>query len=81
MSTKVGIVISENLNKNIKVLVSFIKENKKYKSFIKINKKYKVYDSRNEAKKGDLVLVSFNKNVNINSIKLLHIIKKNIKKV
>lgn len=76
MITKIGIVQSHILDKNIIVKVSYNIQNKKYKSMFKVIKKYKVSDIRNEARQGDIVLITFYNSIKQNKKNLIKILKK-----
>ena len=57
MKLKVGYVYSTKMNKKLSVLVPYHKFHKKYKKLLVYKKLYIVSDLREEASKGDLVLI------------------------
>ena len=54
----VGTVISDVNNKTITVLVETYKNDSLYGKRVKYSKKYTAHDEKNEAKKGDKVLIA-----------------------
>ena len=53
----IGTVVSDVNDKTITVLVETYKNDRLYKKRVKYSKKYTAHDERNEAKKGDKVLI------------------------
>lgn len=54
---KMGIVLSNKMQKTIVVRVGRSTKHEKYKKIIKQYKKFKVHDEKNQAKVGDKVLI------------------------
>ena len=54
----VGTVVSDVCDKTITVLVETHKNDRLYGKRVKYSKKYAVHDEKNEAKKGDRVLIA-----------------------
>ena len=54
----VGTVVSDVNNKTITVLVETYKNDRLYGKRVKYSKKYTAHDEKNEAKKGDRVLIA-----------------------
>jgi small subunit ribosomal protein S17 len=54
---RVGVVISDRMNKTRVVLVERLKMHPKYKKYIKVRKKFYAHDEDNETKVGDVVLI------------------------
>ena len=54
----VGKVVSDKNDKTITVLVETYKNDPLYKKRVKYSKKYTAHDEKNEAKKGDKVLIA-----------------------
>jgi len=54
---RVGVVISDRMNKTRVVLVERLKVHPKYKKYIKVRKKFYAHDENNETKVGDVVLI------------------------
>ena len=54
----VGKVVSAKCDKTITVLVETYKNDRLYHKRVKYSKKYTVHDEKNEAKKGDKVLIA-----------------------
>ena len=54
----VGKVVSSTNNKTITVLVETYKTHPLYHKRVKYSKKYTAHDEKNEAKKGDIVLIA-----------------------
>lgn len=54
---RVGVVISDRMNKTRVVLVERLKMHPKYKKYIKVRKKFYAHDENNETKVGDVVLI------------------------
>jgi len=55
---RIGVVISDKMNKTRVVLVERFKQHPKYKKYIKTRKKLYVHDEENKTKVGDLVRVA-----------------------
>ncbi len=53
--TKIGIVVSDKMDKTVVVKVERFKEHPLYKKRYKVSKRYKAHDSNNEYKIGDKV--------------------------
>lgn len=53
--TKIGVVVSDKMDKTAVVEVERLKEHPLYKKRYKISKRYKAHDPKNEYKKGDKV--------------------------
>ncbi len=53
----IGIVTSDKLDKTISVLVTRLKEHRRYKKYVRGRKKYMVHDENNSARVGDLVRI------------------------
>ncbi len=54
---RVGVVISDKMNKTRVILVERLKMHPKYKKYIKVRKKFYAHDENNETKVGDVVLI------------------------
>ena len=54
----VGTVVSDVNDKTITVLVETYKKDSLYGKRVKYSKKYTAHDEKNEAKKGDIVLIA-----------------------
>lgn len=54
---RIGVVISDRMNKTRVVLVERLKMHTKYKKYIKVRKKFYAHDENNETKVGDVVLI------------------------
>ena len=54
----IGTVVSDVCDKTITVLVETYKNDRLYGKRVKYSKKYAVHDEKNEAKKGDKVLIA-----------------------
>ena len=54
----VGKVVSDKTDKTITVLVETYKKDRLYGKRVKYSKKYTAHDEKNEAKKGDKVLIA-----------------------
>lgn len=52
-----GEVVSDKMNKSIAVLVYHKKKHTKYQKYFRKSSVFKAHDEKNEAKKGDLVLI------------------------
>ena len=52
---KVGIVVSDKMDKTVVVKIDRLKMHSKYKKKYKVSKKYKAHDAENEFKIGDKV--------------------------
>ena len=57
LSKKIGVVISDKMDKTVVVLVDRIKEHPIYKKKFTVSKKYKADDPNNEYKIGDKVSI------------------------
>jgi small subunit ribosomal protein S17 len=53
--TRIGVVVSNGMNKTVVVKVETLKKQPKYKKYIKQMKKFKVHDEKNECKVGDTI--------------------------
>ena len=53
--TRIGMVVSNSMNKTIVVEVKSSKKHPLYKKVVKSNKKFKVHDEKEEANVGDTV--------------------------
>ena len=56
--SKVGVVVSDKMNKTVVVKVQRLTTHKKYKRIIKKATSFKVHDEKNEAKVGDKVKIA-----------------------
>jgi small subunit ribosomal protein S17 len=54
---KVGVVVSNKMNKTVVVDVKTVKPHPKYKKFMVSTKKYKAHDEKNECNEGDKVKI------------------------
>ena len=54
---KVGVVVSDKMDKTIVVKIDRLKMHSKYKKKYKISKKYKAHDAENKFKVGDKVMI------------------------
>jgi small subunit ribosomal protein S17 len=54
---KIGIVVSDKMQKSIVVEVTRIKQHPLYKKFIRLRKKFMAHDEENSANIGDLVRI------------------------
>ncbi|MCK5123166.1 MAG: 30S ribosomal protein S17 [Candidatus Pacebacteria bacterium] len=54
---KVGIVVSDKMDKTVVVKIDRLKMHAKYKKKYKVSKKYKAHDEGNEFKIGDKVMI------------------------
>ena len=54
---KVGVVVSDKMDKTVVVKIDRLKMHSKYKKKYKVSKKYKVHDEENEFKIGDKVMI------------------------
>lgn len=54
---RIGVVISDKMNKTRVVLVERLKMHPKYKKYIKARKKFYAHDENNQTKVGDVVLI------------------------
>lgn len=52
---KIGVVVSDKMDKTVVVKIDRLKMHSKYKKKYKISKKYKAHDAENEFKEGDRV--------------------------
>ena len=52
---RVGLVVSDKMDKTVVVAVTRFVQHPKYKKYYKITKKFKAHDENNEAKVGDIV--------------------------
>lgn len=55
----VGIVVSDKMEKTIRVIVKGKKKHPKYKKYIPTKTTYVAHDEKNEGKEGDVVQISF----------------------
>lgn len=55
--TKIGLVVSDKMNKTIVVRVGRLAKHKKYSRVIRRASKFKVHDENNQAKTGDKVRI------------------------
>ena len=55
--TKIGIVVSDKMDKTVVVRIESFKVHKLYKKIIKHRRKLKAHDAKNEAKAGDKVRI------------------------
>jgi len=55
--SRVGIVVSDKMEKTVVVAVENVKKHSLYKKIIKNTKKYKVHDEKNECRVGDKVRI------------------------
>ena len=54
---KVGVVVSDKMDKTVVVKIDRLKMHAKYKKKYKVSKKYKAHDEGNEFKIGDKVMI------------------------
>ncbi len=54
---RVGIVVSDRMDKTRVVVVENLMQHPKYKKYIRRRKKFYAHDERNEAREGDLVRI------------------------
>ena len=54
---KVGVVVSDKMDKTVVVKIDRLKMHAKYKKKYKVSKKYKAHDGENEFKVGDKVMI------------------------
>jgi len=54
---RVGVVVSDKMNKTITVLVSRKVKHPKYGKFVKMSKKYSVHDEKEDCNTGDTVKI------------------------
>ncbi len=54
---KIGIVVSDRMDKTVVVRVDRLKVHKKYKKRYRVSKKYKAHDEENRFKVGDKVMI------------------------
>jgi len=54
---KVGVVVSDKMNKTVVVKIDRLKMHTKYKKKYKVSKKYKAHDGENKFKIGDKVMI------------------------
>ena len=52
---RVGMVVSDKMNKTVVAQVEMLKKHPVYKKYIRRSKRYKVHDEQNEAKLGDTI--------------------------
>ena len=55
--TKIGVVVSDKMDKTIVVAVTSNVKHPLYKKVVKITKKFKAHDENNECGVGDIVLI------------------------
>ena len=55
--TRVGIVVSDKMDKTVTVTVTKTVRHATYKKFMKRSKKYHAHDEKNECEVGDVVLI------------------------
>lgn len=55
--TRIGVVISDKMDKTVTVLVEQIVQHRKYRKYVRRRKKIKAHDPRNMCRDGDRVLV------------------------
>jgi len=53
----VGVVVSDKMDKTVVVRVERKYPHPKYKKIVRSHKKYKAHDSKNQYKKGDIVVI------------------------
>ena len=54
---KVGVVVSDKMDKTVVVKIDRLKMHSKYKKKYKVSKKYKAHDAENKFKVGDKVMI------------------------
>ena len=54
---KVGVVVSDKMDKTVVVKIDRLKMHSKYKKKYKVSKKYKAHDAENKFKIGDKVMI------------------------
>ncbi|MGB9824384.1 MAG: 30S ribosomal protein S17 [Candidatus Hydrothermia bacterium] len=54
---RIGIVVSDKMNKTRVVVYEFLKQHPLYKKYIRRRKKFYVHDENNESRVGDLVRI------------------------
>ncbi len=54
---KIGVVVSDKMDKTIVVKIDRLKMHSKYKKKYKVSKKYKAHDAENKFKVGDKVMI------------------------
>ena len=54
---KVGVVVSDKMDKTVVVKIDRLKMHSKYKKKYKVSKKYKAHDEENKFKVGDKVMI------------------------
>ena len=52
---RVGIVVSDKMEKTVVASVESLKKHPIYKKYIKRSKRYKVHDEKNECREGDII--------------------------
>ncbi|MBW2029941.1 MAG: 30S ribosomal protein S17 [Deltaproteobacteria bacterium] len=52
-----GVVVSDGMDKTVKVLVSRIRKDRRYDKYLKSQKKYLAHDPKNSCKVGDKVRI------------------------
>jgi small subunit ribosomal protein S17 len=52
---RVGIVVSDKMEKTVVASVESLKKHPTYKKYIKRSKRYKVHDEKNECREGDII--------------------------
>jgi len=55
---KVGVVVSDKMDKTVVVKIDRLKMHSKYKKKYKVSKKYKAHDAENKFKIGDKVMIA-----------------------
>jgi small subunit ribosomal protein S17 len=55
--TRVGVVVSDKMNKSVVVAVERLVQHPMYKKYIKRTSKFKVHDEKNECQAGDKVRI------------------------
>jgi len=58
---KVGVVVSDKMDKTVVVKIDRLKMHSKYKKKYKVSKKYKAHDAENKFKIGDKVMIAESK--------------------
>ena len=54
---KIGVVVSDKMDKTVVVKIDRLKMHSKYKKKYKVSKKYKAHDAENKFKVGDKVMI------------------------
>ncbi|SFN02585.1 30S ribosomal protein S17 [Thermodesulforhabdus norvegica] len=55
--TRVGIVVSDKMDKTVTVLVERLVQHPKYRKYVRRRKKFKAHDPQNLCREGDRVLI------------------------